>query len=531
MCKKCICLIRVSTQKQDLDAQREKVIANAIADGYKKSEIVLVEKKESAIKLSEMERESLNEMKSIIKDNPAIESVYVFAIDRLARKVSIVLSIKEYLTERGINLVFINPHKMSTLRKDEKTNKMVEDELTSMLLMFLSYGAQMEMKIKQERFKAVKDMMKKQNKLTSGKPVFGYRKNVDGTISIDEVESQVVRDIYNEVLVNNKSIKMIEREMIAKGVFKEKKRITGSTVRYICANKCYYGGTTTFGSTVVYPAIISKDEFDAMQKKMAENRKSAKKDTKYIRLCKGILRNADSKSLMIYNTSSRSYVCNYTHQNLNAETMHFLAWYVAKSLYTIQKAVQNDNRTDEYKVFIAQNNAQIDTIKEMLSRVEERQRKAFKMYLDGKVSDAIYNEQIEIINKEIEDWNKQIAKLESENKRLAFETSKMSEKTQWSSTDLDNIDSLEVKKEIINSVIKEIEVYKEDKGVYKLFVTCADIKVQKLYEELRQEFTYKVSGHKITLLDKILEKNKYVTRDITKYIKTNETPDLLISSI
>ena len=148
MCKKCICLCRVSTLQQDLEAQREKVVNAAIADGYCNDEIAVIEKKESAIKLSEEERQSLNEMKEIIKDNPSIESVYVFAIDRLARKVSIVLSVKDYLTERGINLVFLNPHKMGTLPKDETTGKLIEDELTSMLLMFLSYGAEMEMKIK-----------------------------------------------------------------------------------------------------------------------------------------------------------------------------------------------------------------------------------------------------------------------------------------------------------------------------------------------------------------------------------------------
>ena len=85
-------------------------------------------------------------MKDLIAKNKTVEAVYVFAIDRLARKVSVILSVKDYLLERNINLVFVNPHKMATLRKDEKGN-LVEDELTSMLLMFLSYGAEMKYKI------------------------------------------------------------------------------------------------------------------------------------------------------------------------------------------------------------------------------------------------------------------------------------------------------------------------------------------------------------------------------------------------
>lgn len=83
MSKKCIALLRVSTTSQDLEAQRDKVIEAAIADKYEKEEIAIIEKKESAIKRKEEEREGLNEMKEIIEGNPSIESVYVFAIDRL----------------------------------------------------------------------------------------------------------------------------------------------------------------------------------------------------------------------------------------------------------------------------------------------------------------------------------------------------------------------------------------------------------------------------------------------------------------
>jgi len=91
MSKKCICLVRVSTEQQKLEGQKEKVISDAISDGYKLEEIAVVEGKESSIKLQEEERETLNEMKNIIAQYPTIESVYVFAIDRLARKVSIIL--------------------------------------------------------------------------------------------------------------------------------------------------------------------------------------------------------------------------------------------------------------------------------------------------------------------------------------------------------------------------------------------------------------------------------------------------------
>ena len=89
--KKCLCFCRVSSKRQDFTAQSNKVKAAAIADGYKESEIIIVKGKESAIKLAEEERQTLNEMKELIEENPSIESVYCFAIDRLARRVSVIL--------------------------------------------------------------------------------------------------------------------------------------------------------------------------------------------------------------------------------------------------------------------------------------------------------------------------------------------------------------------------------------------------------------------------------------------------------
>ena len=145
----------MSTLQQDFEAQRKEVVRVAKADGYKDSEIAIVEGKESAIKLKEEQRETISEMKEIINENPSIESVYVFAVDRLARRVSVVISVKDYLLDKGINLVFLNPHKMATMRKDTKTGKMVEDELTALVLMFLAYGAEMEMKLKNIRFEVV----------------------------------------------------------------------------------------------------------------------------------------------------------------------------------------------------------------------------------------------------------------------------------------------------------------------------------------------------------------------------------------
>ena len=188
--KKCICFVRVSTTQQDLEAQKNEVYQAALSDGYKKEEIEVVEGKESAIKKKEEERETLNEMKEIIKENPSIEAVYIYAIDRLARKVSVVLSVKEELDRNGINLVFLHPYKMKTL---EKTSEgITENPTTKMLLMFLAYYAETEMKMKIDRFKTKKNELRKAGKVSEGSPMFGY-KNENKFVVIDESVAPYIR--------------------------------------------------------------------------------------------------------------------------------------------------------------------------------------------------------------------------------------------------------------------------------------------------------------------------------------------------
>ena len=73
--KKVICFARVSTIVQDLQPQLDAVKRQIIADNYEESEIVVVKGKESAIKLKEEQRQTLNEMKQLIEENPTIEEV------------------------------------------------------------------------------------------------------------------------------------------------------------------------------------------------------------------------------------------------------------------------------------------------------------------------------------------------------------------------------------------------------------------------------------------------------------------------
>ena len=76
--RKAIVLSRVSTLQQDLRQQTEEILREVYKDGYKKEEeVIVIEDKESAIKLSEEERRGLNKLKEHILSDPTITGWWI----------------------------------------------------------------------------------------------------------------------------------------------------------------------------------------------------------------------------------------------------------------------------------------------------------------------------------------------------------------------------------------------------------------------------------------------------------------------
>lgn len=290
--KRCVVLCRVSTLQQSYDEQVNIVTKAAIADGYNEDEIVVVKGKESAIKLAEEERATLNEMKDIISKNPTIESIYVFAIDRLARRVSVILSVKDYLMARNINLTFLNPHRLSTMRLNDNGKK-VEDELTSMMLMFLAYGAEMEMKIKKARFKAGKEHAKKLGRFTGGSVKYGYTLNEKKEIIVDEAKTNIINTIFDKYIEGqgNEAIANYMNEM---GIAcRKSKTYTRSRV-------------SKFIEDEQYRKIVGDEKFEQAQAVRKANTKSSGKERK-MSLGERLIKCPDCGRN--YRLVGRNYVC------------------------------------------------------------------------------------------------------------------------------------------------------------------------------------------------------------------------------
>lgn len=459
MCKKCICLIRVSTLQQDFEAQKKEVVRVAKADGYKDSEIAIVEGKESAIKLKEEQRETISEMKEIINENPSIESVYVFAVDRLARRVSVVISVKDYLLDKGINLVFLNPHKMATMRKDTKTGKMVEDELTALVLMFLAYGAEMEMKLKNIRFEVAKSALKRNGKLYGGIPLYGYVKAEDKSIIPDEDNgtANVVRRIFTDYVNKEKSLIVIFNELVQEGIFKSAKPGTGKCrIHKIIINPAYSGRKPIKGENV-YPAIVSEELQDAAIIKCHDSRMKPKTTQKTVYYGKGIVRNMATGHIM---TGTRNIIAYRDFESrlvVNVNVIDSILWYEAVELKKIDLAYHWEANKKGYQSEIEKNSIKIETINGLLSEIKSRQSLAFRLLMQGKVSEDVYDEQMKEVETDAKKWEKQLAQLNSINEQYTMMLNNIQE-TNYNDISVKDVTDDEERKKIIQSVIEEVQV-------------------------------------------------------------------------
>lgn len=459
--KTVLALLRVSTSQQDLEAQRTAVTNAILRDGYKKSEIVYIEKKESAIKLSELEREGLNEMKELLQEYPSIQTIYVFAVDRLARKVSVVISIKDYLLERGINLVFLNPRPLSTMRKNE-SGIMVEDEISSMMLLFLAYGAEMEMKIKKSRFKAAKELLRAQNKVAESKVMFGYYKADDKSIKVNESEAKVIRDLFNDYLNKEISLKNLYQDYADKGLVKDIKGGASRLAR-IFLTLDYSGRTNDQNKKSRYPIIVIPTIQDKVISKMKSNKSMSKSGSPNVFLAKSILFDAATNTRM--SGSGNRGVYRTTQGKLevvNINAVDSILWHCAVSLQAQHIATNTLDLMNKYDEEQAQIKQQITLHQARLEEITKKQSLAFKQLLNGKVNEQVYSSIADELKQSESTIITKITELQNEITKI----DRMKETIEESNTIIDKQENIKQitddtqRKEIIDTLIEKVIMYR-----------------------------------------------------------------------
>lgn len=190
---KCILFGRVSTEVQDLTSQINDLTAEATRLGYAHANIINIMKKESAVKLSNDEREGVAELKQVIEENPDVNCVIIHEISRLARRPKDMYEIRDWLLEKRIQVICLKPY---FRMMDEMTGRVSES--ANLLLGIYASIIENEGFIRKERLKRGKNQARKNGKFLGGHVRFGFALDHEKRIIADEKggTAELVRSMF-----------------------------------------------------------------------------------------------------------------------------------------------------------------------------------------------------------------------------------------------------------------------------------------------------------------------------------------------
>lgn len=260
---KAIIFTRVSTSKQDTDAQEAALWRMAEADGFAESDITAITEVESGIKLTEEERVGLNRMKEEIERGAT--TLYCWEISRLGRTKKVLFSILDYLIERRVQLI-VNEPSIRLLKDDGTLNEAAETIFT-----LYAQISESEMRIKKQRFSRAKQKMSLEGKWVGGGKVrYGYRV-VNKTYEPDPVTSEHVREVFRLYLQNGAGCSSVAKAMTERGVALDKRMVLR-----ILSFKGYMGECEIErGNRRTYPPLVTEETF-----REAERKRSVKAEYK-----------------------------------------------------------------------------------------------------------------------------------------------------------------------------------------------------------------------------------------------------------
>lgn len=303
MQKYAIILVRVSTYKQDYDAQILDLENYAKSKGFNRFKVI--ETKETGL-ADLSDKVGTNQMFAFVNQNPNYKTVFATEISRIGRRQSVLHQIKEWFIQNRVQLHI----------KDTGYSLFDDSGVVSVAgeMMFSLYGLFAESEIKQrlERFVRKRKELMEKGLSISGKTLFGYKRQVleneKTTLVLDKENADIVRKIFNWYLkgidstTKNPSIKRITLECIKKGFpsYTHSKR----NVNKLLKEEGYTGYKTTnnkrknpkfsksslepeyliSGNIIRYPVIVDRALFDSVQSKLRDNIVNGDKETKHVTL-------------------------------------------------------------------------------------------------------------------------------------------------------------------------------------------------------------------------------------------------------
>ncbi|WP_019669925.1 recombinase family protein [Eudoraea adriatica] len=433
-------------------------------------------------------RPALDKLLSDIEDGK-ITSMFIWMQDRLERNPQTRFIVKQTLID--------NNCKLFTEDGEVDFENDALDMHGDMMSIFNAYFVRTTKK----RVKAVLKRNAEEGK-AHGISAFGYTKDENGAIIIDEDEVEIVRRIYKMSLSGigtNKIAEIFNQEgiqtrynKIGKGTIATKNKYTGkitttnkkaikwsgNTVRSIIKNTLYKGERNFGGKVYEVPAIFNPTEWQRVNDNLTNNRNNSGKSVSHKYLLKGLIRcgvcgrNYYGKSRV--SLKDNFYMCSskrYKHENCGNRSINItvLEGFIWKRFFednALFKVVKNYLKKGEDSEVLDKIKQEILNIEKSIKDLEKERKRAISLTIKGVLDESDVESEIKRISREKREL--EIKKDNLNDQLKSYNKEELEEKL----TDLEKIKentSFNDKKEIIKKFINEIVVAYKD-GYYTVAI-------------------------------------------------------------
>lgn len=466
MNKKIVLLSRISTNQQNLESQTNDLIKEAKRLGYSTSNQILIESVESAIKLSEAERIGIQQLKQAIETDPSIDCVMCWEPSRLSRQQKMLYSIRDYLVERKIQLIILNPY--VKLLTDDRTNI---DTTASIVFSLFATISENEMSLKKQRFMRAKNELTQQGKKSAGAVIFGYMKDSDKRCVPHPIYSKIIIDAFNHYLEEEcSSVYECYKYICSRypEVF-EIKNYTRSHRKMMALlnNKTYTGNWC-------YPPLISEDIFDKAREKMSKAKCHPRYANKHEVLGRGkVYCGYCGHMLTGVGGQVKAYNCSFKdgkhNMTVSVKIVDDLIWEETRVLANINASLNNNTRIAELNKEIESKQNVLNQYKKLKEESEQKLNRLLDLYINGRINSDILSSKQSELNLEDEKIKNNITLLNVEIASLQDILEKsQKDLLNYKPLNFDSIESFEAKQELVRKYINKVIINKIERGTYDI---------------------------------------------------------------
>lgn len=513
---------RVSTEDQSrfgfsLDEQEESLKRLCKWKGYKIYKVY----REEGVSAKSMNRPKFQEMIQDMKDGK-INKILVYKLDRLTRSIQDLETICKLLEE----------YKCDLESECEEINTSTPTGVFFMRMTTIL--AQLEIERTSERTKfGLMGAAKKGH--FSGKAPIGYRK-INKELVIDEVESEVVKDIFKSYL-SGLSVCTITKQLNEKNALNRNWRTT--TIDRMLSNYIYAGNyqhrkriqnEETILLEDVCPAIIDKHDFELVQKQKEKNLKNYTRKHTYVYMQK-IVCSKCNKIMGGSSTTSKNkptqiyYRCNCCNTRINEKKIEQPLMLFLNDMLDYYLLIDNN-----YKSFFNEDlTIEIKRYEKILKDLNTKLQRIKNAYLNSDIEQDDFIDEEKSIKLQIEETKIKLNNLNNADENLnhkddlklynnLFQLEKMKYKSYYvRKNGLWNKLTKEQKSELIIKYIDSIEIEKKKDEIIIKKININKKEIQNIGYMFRNDcFDMAVS---INDRDVILS-NERTKKDITKYIES-----------